>query len=69
METDEWEIAPCLTNGGMAWLHGLPTGKVLLLRGKDRNKSPPTTRITEQAHLTEELQSTPWEGDGKHWLM
>lgn len=26
-----WEIAPCLTNGRMAWLHGLPTSKLLLL--------------------------------------
>lgn len=33
--------------------------------GKDGNKSPPTAPITEHAHLTEELQSTPWEGDGK----
>lgn len=29
-----WEIAPCLTNGRMAWLHGLPTSKLLLLVGR-----------------------------------
>lgn len=33
--------------------------------GKDGNKSPPTAPITEHAHLTEELQSTPREGGGK----
>lgn len=33
--------------------------------GKDRNKSPPTAPIMEHAHLTEGLQSTPVEGDGK----
>lgn len=33
--------------------------------GRDGNKSPPAAPITEHAHLTEGLQSTPWEGDGK----
>lgn len=32
---------------------------------RDGNKSPPAAPITEHAHLTEGLQSSPWEGDGK----
>lgn len=65
METDDREIAPCLTNGRMAPLHGLPTGKLPATEGKDRNRSPPAAPITEHAHLTEGLQSTPREEDGK----
>jgi len=33
--------------------------------GRDGNKSPPAAPITEHAHPTEGLQSTPREGDGK----
>lgn len=68
METDDREIAPCLTNGWMALLHGLPTSKLPPLKGRegeDGNKSPPAAPITERAHLTEGLQSTLWAQDGK----
>ncbi|CAB1444186.1 unnamed protein product [Pleuronectes platessa] len=53
MDTDDREIAPCLTNGRMALLCGLPTGKLLLLKERTVNKSPPAAAITERAHLTE----------------
>lgn len=65
IKTDDWEIAPCLTNGRMASLHGLANGKLPATEEKDGNRSLPAAPITENALRTEGLQATPWEGDGK----
>lgn len=49
----------------MAPLRGLPIGKLPDTEGKDRNRSPPAAPITEHAHLTEGLPSTPRKEEGK----
>lgn len=63
-ETNDWELATCLTNGRMAWLHRLARQQTAATEGKDGSKLPPIAWVTEQAHSTEEPQSTPKEGGG-----
>lgn len=60
--TDDWEITPRLTNGRMAWLHGLSTGKPFSWR---QGREQIASHCLNYRARSFQLQSTRQEGDGK----
>lgn len=64
-----WEIAPCLTNGRMARLHGLPTSKLPLLVGRTGRNCLPLLELPSKLIPQRRRSQLRGRGMGQHPLM
>lgn len=69
METDDREIAPCLTNDRMASLHGLPTGKLLLLKERTWTNRLPLLQLPSVLISQRDCSQLHRRRMEKHWLV
>ena len=69
METDDREIAPCLTNGRMAQLHGLPTSKLLLLKERTGTNRLPLLQLLSALISQRGCSQLHGRGMEKHQLV